>query len=124
MDDINNYIINYINSYINNRNKKLTNLEDKQMKEIIIKQCETTSKWDVTIDGERVGKHYNLTEATNNLYHYLDDFTETDLKRYLELKGYNYEKFQEYMRGQTTGINSDDGGVLYYNDDVRRYREG
>ena len=48
-------------------------------------------------------------------------FTETDLKRYLELKGYNYEKFQEYMRGQTVGIDSD-GGMLYYNYDVMRYR--
>ena len=92
------------------------------MKEIIIKKCEATNKWDLVIDGELKGKHYKLRELTKQLNREAqEDYSEEELKEYLRCKGYSYDKFQEYMKGQTVGFH--DGGVSYYSYDVERYKE-
>ena len=64
-------------------------------------------EWKVITDVERYNK---------------EDYTEQELKEYLKNKGYSYDKFQEYMIGQTVGID-ENGKTLYYSYDIERYRE-
>lgn len=53
---------------------------------------------------------------------YKDDYTDEQVREYLSNKGYSYDSFIEWMRGQTVGV-SNEGKVVYYKSDVERYRE-
>lgn len=51
-----------------------------------------------------------------------DGYTKQEATTYLESKGYSFDKFLEWMTGQTVGIDQD-GGSIYWSYDVERYRE-
>ena len=92
------------------------------IKDIEIHYSET-EKYYLHIDGKLIGKHYNLRELCSQLLREsLEDYTESQAKSYILSKGYSWDKFNEWMRGQTVGVDKD-GKSVFYSFDVERYRE-
>jgi hypothetical protein len=92
-----------------------------KIKDIIINYCEANSKYDLIVNGELLGKHYNLREAIKHLSRVCgEDYSEEQAKEYLQSKGYSYERFLEWMKGQTVRL--EDGKTFFYNYDVERFK--
>lgn len=68
----------------------------------------------LTLKNEAIKIHKPFAEPNHSL-----GYTESFLKQEMKSRHYKFEKFLEWMRGQTVGVDNNES--IYYTEDVLRY---